>query len=279
MNHRLDYQYHDLENLPLIFTGVSGFESSSINKIQNKQEQPSRDRIKYQPVSIDSFMMQKSSEYKSDQAYNGNNSTNVQVLLPETVLRIFSKYLNVNLSRVRINSGKNIDQYLEKNNADAMTLGNNLYFKRGDYDPNDNRTLALLGHELTHVAQQEKSGNSVISGHYHNESVNEVEAQSTEQFIYSHLNTPGQSFHTLPDVNGSHTSTISPAQNTFKSQSIAVDRSQQPMFAEADRNISKSKSMGNSATSTLTEAEMTRVKDEVYRDLVLRMKIDLERGS
>jgi len=58
---------------------------------------------------------------------------------------------------VRVHTGSRAEETARSVNARAYTLGNNVVFASGEYQPNAQSGKRLLGHELTHVIQQGKS--------------------------------------------------------------------------------------------------------------------------
>jgi hypothetical protein len=57
-------------------------------------------------------------------------------------------------SDVRIHTDANAIQMNHELKARAFTVGNDIYFNRGQYQPSSERGLQLLAHELVHVRQQ-----------------------------------------------------------------------------------------------------------------------------
>jgi len=60
----------------------------------------------------------------------------------------------VDFSGVRIHTGSEAIQMSRALNAQAFTVGNDIYFNEGKYNPSDNSGKHLLAHELTHTLQQ-----------------------------------------------------------------------------------------------------------------------------
>ncbi|KQT17903.1 hypothetical protein ASG31_03965 [Chryseobacterium sp. Leaf404] len=60
----------------------------------------------------------------------------------------------VDFSAVRIHTDSRADAMSKNLNARAFTVGNNIYFKNGEYSPSQNSGKFLLAHELTHTLQQ-----------------------------------------------------------------------------------------------------------------------------
>jgi Domain of unknown function (DUF4157)/L,D-transpeptidase catalytic domain len=57
-------------------------------------------------------------------------------------------------SGVRIHTGSQAVQMSKELNAQAFTVGNDVYFNEGKYSPNSDSGRHLLAHELTHTVQQ-----------------------------------------------------------------------------------------------------------------------------
>ncbi|MFS8087367.1 MAG: DUF4157 domain-containing protein, partial [Acidobacteriota bacterium] len=70
----------------------------------------------------------------------------------------FEPRLGYDLSNVRIHTGPSALRSAREVDARAYTLGNNLVFGSGEYDPKSDGGKRLIAHELAHVAQQSQSG-------------------------------------------------------------------------------------------------------------------------
>nr|MBX2826908.1 DUF4157 domain-containing protein [Flavobacteriaceae bacterium] len=57
-------------------------------------------------------------------------------------------------SQVRVHTGSEAVQMSKDLNAKAFTVGNDVYFNQGQYNPNSSEGKHLLAHELTHTLQQ-----------------------------------------------------------------------------------------------------------------------------
>ncbi|WP_445456147.1 eCIS core domain-containing protein [Flavobacterium sp. HNIBRBA15423] len=63
----------------------------------------------------------------------------------------------VDFSEVRIHTNSQAIQMSQDLSAQAFTVGNDIYFNQGQYNPNSNKGKHLLAHELTHTVQQSGS--------------------------------------------------------------------------------------------------------------------------
>lgn len=61
---------------------------------------------------------------------------------------------DTDFSEVRIHTGSQAVQMSRELNAQAFTVGNDVYFNEGKYNPNSDSGKHLLAHELTHTIQQ-----------------------------------------------------------------------------------------------------------------------------
>ena len=96
--------------------------------------------------------------------------------LPYSIRDFFEPKFNRDLSQVRIHTGNEASQSAESINAKAFTMGQNVVFNKGQYDPATSQGQRLLAHELTHTIQQ--------SGHT---------SASHEGMVQREENTPDQS--------------------------------------------------------------------------------------
>ncbi|HEX2914632.1 MAG TPA: DUF4157 domain-containing protein [Chloroflexia bacterium] len=59
-----------------------------------------------------------------------------------------------NFENVRVHTDERSAEYASKMGAEAFTVGSNIFFAPGRYQPHQTEGQALIGHELTHVIQQ-----------------------------------------------------------------------------------------------------------------------------
>ena len=74
--------------------------------------------------------------------------------LGEATRSFFEARLGTDFRDVRIHSGAEAAAVSEKLAADAFTMGHDIFFNRGRYQPESSEGMKLLGHELVHVVQQ-----------------------------------------------------------------------------------------------------------------------------
>ncbi len=74
--------------------------------------------------------------------------------LPDTDRGFMERRFGVDFSGVRAHTDSNAVQLNRELNAQAFTLGRDIYFGSGKYSPDISSGKRLLAHELTHVVQQ-----------------------------------------------------------------------------------------------------------------------------
>jgi hypothetical protein len=73
-----------------------------------------------------------------------------------------SSRFGFDFSKVKIHSDNGAAQMNRELNARAFTVGNDIYFNQGEYQPQTAKGRHLLAHELTHTLQQRKNTDDVI---------------------------------------------------------------------------------------------------------------------
>ncbi|MET0357339.1 MAG: DUF4157 domain-containing protein [Cellvibrio sp.] len=84
-----------------------------------------------------------------DQTLSGSGAP-----LDKTVRSDMESRFGHDFSQVRIHQGNSAEKSAQDVNANAYTLGNNIVFGAGQYNPQSHTGKRLLAHELTHVIQQ-----------------------------------------------------------------------------------------------------------------------------
>jgi hypothetical protein len=78
--------------------------------------------------------------------------------LQKSVLSRMEAGFGADFSNVRVHNGNQADILNRSLNARAFTTGNDIFFKRGEYNPGSTTGQKLIAHELTHTVQQTGSG-------------------------------------------------------------------------------------------------------------------------
>ena len=83
-----------------------------------------------------------------------NSSKGGGAPLPQGTRNFMESAFSADFSRVRVHTGGQASDMSGGINARAFTHGNDIYFKGGQYAPNNEAGKKLLAHELTHTIQQ-----------------------------------------------------------------------------------------------------------------------------
>ena len=90
----------------------------------------------------------------------------------------FSDSYGVDLSGVRVHTDSDADRLSRSLQADAFTTGNDVFFRRGMYEPGTSRGDRLIGHELAHVATESAGASRSIHRFMSADAFNELTYQS-----------------------------------------------------------------------------------------------------
>lgn len=78
--------------------------------------------------------------------------------IPETTKSFMESRFGADFSNVNIHTGSYASQLSNQLNAQAFTVGSDIYFNDGKYQPESTEGKLLMAHELTHVIQQQAAG-------------------------------------------------------------------------------------------------------------------------
>lgn len=100
--------------------------------------------------------------------------------MADQVRATFERGLGQDLGDVRIHTDAGAAASAERLGADAYTVGNDVVFAQGHYDPQSSRGKRLLAHELAHVMQHRKQPQSKLVSRFVPEADVEVEEEALE---------------------------------------------------------------------------------------------------
>lgn len=222
------------------------------------------------------------------------------VSLDTRVKELLSRLLDIRLDGVKIYTNQMADAVAKKYSADAVTRGNAVLFREGKYSPWDKAGIALIGHEMTHVAQANRHLQP-NPGRFSPRSsqTDEVEALENEQTIlryFSRGRDPAGNIY--QDERGLangvlQAGSLKTGMERARVTSPALPRSEHPPAgssrgtqAQAPKPALSSRDasvppepMNQMASFTLAEQQLRLIKDEVYRDLLDRIRSEFERGG
>lgn len=90
-----------------------------------------------------------------------------------------------NLGDVRVHTGARAMATAARLRAEAFTVGKDIFFRQGGFEPSTERGQALLAHELVHV-RQESEATSGAPGPRGDQEATEAEAEATERLVFAH---------------------------------------------------------------------------------------------
>jgi hypothetical protein len=194
---------------------------------------------------------------------------------------LIARLLRRHVPAVPIYANEAGDELTRAAGADALAYPDRIVIRREAYSPHSAAGLALLGHELTHVAamHSQPAPEAPSAGAY---AAEERDALRNERELL--LLFAGHGSHT-PPVSGYSplvlpspvdqappvASQPGPAAPPMPVLPVAV-----PVRAAAtDRDLG----LPPLTAPALSEAELRRIKEEVYSDLLRRIRTDFERGA
>jgi outer membrane protein OmpA-like peptidoglycan-associated protein len=84
--------------------------------------------------------------------------------LPDSTRRYFGARFNTGFEQVKVHTDTHADQMANRFDARALSVGQDIYFRKGRYAPESVSGRQLLAHELAHVAQRKISRHNVADG-------------------------------------------------------------------------------------------------------------------
>jgi hypothetical protein len=82
--------------------------------------------------------------------------------LPNKTQQEMGAKIGADFNRVRVHTGSNAIQLNRELGARAFTVGNDIFFNKGQYNPNSGEGKRLMAHELVHTVQQNGLGNNLL---------------------------------------------------------------------------------------------------------------------
>ena len=192
-----------------------------------------------------------------------------------------SKAMGINLPVVRIHKHHTANYITRMMGADAVSVGREILL-RSSTAIEGVKGYALLGHELTHAAQEQmrpKQRPPTAA----EERVREVTALTHERLLVNGSGQAGLSANSMANIASSNRSIKSNHINTplqAHAQSINQTSTTTPAMraASQDRDIGSQLPTQTHSTGLNTQ-QMKQIQDSVYRDLMMRVREEFERGS
>ncbi len=255
-----------LKNSTMVFSSPEKPNTSPLNKIDSGFFANQNMTSDFLPKAIDQSVQQ--NEIIGPNTTHTNETNEIK---PQIIEKI-SNFLNLRLPKVFIHRNIQASEYLRKYNAEAMTIGQHIYVRNENSDLTTRHGMALLGHELTHVAQENEQGDQTPGfSQSTSKEVQEKTALRNERLILHHA---PLSFQT------SNKNVVEQVQAATVNQTSKGSTG--PHFAEESRDISTPLSdpaLTESTRNGLSNGELKQIKEEVYHDILMRIKTEFERGG
>ena len=128
---------------------------------EKKESKEDKINISRKPLSNSSDL--EASEDISNQISNIRDGADSGSLLDSSTKEFMKSRFGHDFNKVRIHTGETASSSARAVNAVAYTVGNDIIFGEGQYQPHTLEGRKLLAHELTHVVQQSNSSNNIAS--------------------------------------------------------------------------------------------------------------------
>lgn len=183
--------------------------------------------------------------------------------VPARLLNFLQERLGYRLPQVAVQRSRLTDQMLAANRAEGMTLGSTVFVKRDFPGATSAQGAGLLAHELTHVAQQQGTHDWRTPMPHTRSGEGEPTALSNERLAALSFPTGighGSTVRSSQAIAGNpHASAAQFAADTRSQTSVTEEAPQSPPGMSPD--------------------DLEHIKEEIYRDLMLRIKTEFERGA
>lgn len=162
---------------------------------------------------------------------------------------------------MRLHTGNLADRQARRHQADAVTLGRDVYFRTGAFDPGTTQGMALLAHEATHVAWKAGARLADEASPASQSVVEERAALNVERSALGVNTRPTSTPQRVTPQAAPLASTTSPA--TVKAAAASRDLDTDPMPRAAE----------------IPDSQIRSLKEDLYRTLLDKMRSDFERGA
>lgn len=207
--------------------------------------------------------------------------------------------LDIRIPSVKIYTNQASDALTKQFNADALTYKSNIFFKTGKYDPRDIKGIALLGHELTHATQakmqnlpepamtdfrleeQQAMDNEKKVLNYF--SAMEPYNENRIQLNYSPADNSSKGYRFDSGDYKVYGSPASPNTPDYSANASELNHNQthvpRTALTSRDLNLPSETSVNLNSTFQLSEQQFRIIKDDIYRDIMSRIRTEFERGG
>jgi Domain of unknown function (DUF4157) len=168
------------------------------------------------------------------------------------------------LPGVQIHQGLAADELTSALRADAVTFADRIVVRHRRYQPHRPEGVALLGHELFHVAEAATPQRRLPVA------AEEHAALSHEHRLLHEVSTP----KSTPPVRSVAESTVPAVASRPVAPSVSMTSPVRAAMEERPLPVPS-----QPTADVMSERQLTQLKDQVYRDLLRRLRTEFERGS
>ena len=206
------------------------------------------------------------------------------------------------VERLRVHDDPEADAVARARGADAVTVGVDVYFRGGKYQPDDRRGRALIAHETVHVAPPDEGtvalGEAQELGRLARE---ETRARAVERAVLDgaddvtvpvadHRPQGGSATHpvsgrTVPSPSWSRPGSLTgptPANATSRTAEGAAGTTApggRPPGTAASTATARHADADRQMPAPATGVDLTALREDVLRDVMRRLRIESERGG
>lgn len=217
------------------------------------------------------------------------------LVLDQPVIELLARVFHLHVPGVKLYANEAANTLAQAAGADALAYPDRIVFRGGALDQRSPMSLALLGHELTHVAQLRARPPGSRSPDAGERAAEEREALHTERTLLRSLTV----IEPRGLAGGPRYAPISlpPPPEPWRgapltTQSPAVPLSDRPAQAplstpsgggHGPRAAAQMRDLGPAPPPTtaaaLSAAELRALKEEIFRELRARIRVEAERGA
>lgn len=208
--------------------------------------------------------------------------------IPLHLQQRLQNFVGQSTESIRIHNDAESHALAEAQRADAVTIGQHIFFREGQYRPQEARGFALLTHEALHVVRAMQPGGAWYRATQAGVQEEEQEAASVEsRALEARCNAswepaplpprprfPAQASlpsrrPSSPSRTTGHASLAAESAAPTSISVLASTPAQRPMKASKDRSLDNVPAL----------PDMEALKRSLYRDLMRQIKADTERGG
>jgi hypothetical protein len=160
----------EVDSSRIVGKPIARLQREEMDMSAESEEEISEEEFEAESEALDEFDLEEEEDIMADESgmpKRENSASNLSrssifVRIPrgggrpleENTQRFMEQRIGHDFSRVRVHTDGEAASSARQLNAHAYTVGTNIYFNEGRYNPYDMQGRKLLAHELTHVVQQ-----------------------------------------------------------------------------------------------------------------------------